>query len=113
VPLLRWLVPVVTALVLVGTAVTSWAAAGSGKPACCCLDPAKCKCHEHGAASGATAKMKACKTGDRDHVAPMIAVAVVPAVAAVAAEAPRVVAVAEGVVGMIDGESRAPETPPF
>lgn len=78
-PVLRWLVPIVAAVLLAGQSVAAWAAAGTfGEPTCCCPQPKQCKCHDHGGTS-AESKLRRC-TGDAKLVAPAPLVAAPPAV---------------------------------
>lgn len=79
VPLLRWLLPLVAALALVGQAATTYAAAGVvGSLHCCCPDLAHCKCsHE----APKTPTMKSCGQGDAKLVEPAVQVATTPVIA--------------------------------
>lgn len=46
--LLRWLLPIVAAVALLGNAALAFAAAGTfGHSKCCCPNPKTCKCHDH------------------------------------------------------------------
>lgn len=75
--LLRWLIPVVTALVLVGQSVAAWAAAGViGDAECCCPSPDRCKCH--GDEPAGSPELRRCN-GEAERVAPAPIVAVPPA----------------------------------
>lgn len=76
---LRWLLPLVAALVLVGQSLTAWAAAGRfGGDECCCPQPKKCKCHDHGGGSN-TPELRLCSS-DARLVAPAPLVATPPSV---------------------------------
>lgn len=111
--MLRWLLPVVAVLALLGQAVTAYAAAGViGDASCCCPVKAKCKCHDHDGKSDPTPVMKRC-AGEAKLVAP----AHVPAIAAPSAGfvvEPRVtIAPPPPPVAIPDDISREPEKPPF
>jgi hypothetical protein len=112
VPVLRWLLPLVAALALVGQSLTAWAAAGSfGDPTCCCPQPKKCKCHDHGD-SKSDAELRRC-TGGAKLVAPAPLIAEPPAVPEVACE----VAVARVALppppALSTSRPEPPEPPPF
>jgi hypothetical protein len=88
---LRWLLPVLAVLALLGQAVTAYAAAGViGESSCCCPSPSKCKC-DHDGKSSSTPEMQRCN-GE----AKLFAVTIVPAIPAPVnelADEPRVSAV--------------------
>jgi hypothetical protein len=73
---LRWLLPLIAAMALLGSSVMSWAAAGFVEnSSCCCPDKAKCKCHDHAGKPAPAPTMKRCN-GDAQWVAPTVAPAV-------------------------------------
>ena len=46
--MLHWLLPLVAAMSLLTSSVTTWAAAGFfGEAECCCPVKTDCKCHDH------------------------------------------------------------------
>jgi hypothetical protein len=70
----RWLLPIVTAIALLGTTMTSFAAAGFiADSSCCCPDPDTCKCH-HDETPPPVSTMKRCE-GTTKLVAPSSVVA--------------------------------------
>lgn len=110
--LLRWLLPVVAALALMGQAVAAWAAAGvTGEAACCCPSPERCKCPDHDSAPR-QAQLKRCD-GAGEQVAPAVLAAVLPAPPA-AWVAPAVTRVAPAVPAAFpEAVAAPPEKPPF
>ena len=111
--MLRWLLPIVAALAMLGQAVTAWAASGRiGEATCCCPAPKDCKCHDH-EGSGEGAELRRC-TGEAKLVAPAPLVAAPP---------PLVVAAADDVAAALpelpapaalpSHRSDPPEKPPF
>lgn len=110
----RWLIPLLTALALLGSSVSSWAAAGlRSETSCCCPDQSKCKCHDHDMPGpGATPKLERC-TGDAGWVAPAT-VAVVTPEPPVMPEAVQAAAPAPAdPLPLPDARSITPEPPPF
>jgi hypothetical protein len=75
----RLLLPIIAALALLVQPVATWAAAGIERELkCCCPDPEKCDCHEHG--KGPTSpSMRRCDSGQVKIVAPVVLTADVPA----------------------------------
>ena len=110
--MLRWLLPIVTVLAVLGQAVAAYAAAGViGEASCCCPSPAKCKCHDHDGKSSSE-QLQRC-SGEAKLVAPAPTIAVVPTADAPAAE-PRVTALPPRDPAPPLAElPRAPEPPPF
>lgn len=108
----RWLIPIVTALALVGQAVTAWAAAGViGEAKCCCPSPDRCKCHDYDGSTSQT-ELRRC-TGDAQLVAPAPLTAIPPAAPADARE-PAVTRVAPPArPAPPEDRSEPPEKPPF
>jgi len=87
--LLRWLLPLVTVVALLGQSVATYAAAGViGDPSCCCPVKAKCKCHDHDGKSAPAPTLERC-AGEAKLVAPAVAVAV-PSIEPTLASEPRV-----------------------
>ena len=75
---LRLCLPLFAALALLGQPIVSYADAGASRAArCCCPDPDKCTCHDHGGHRGETS-VKRCSSGGGELVAPVVLVAVVP-----------------------------------
>lgn len=78
VPLVRLLLPIIAAVALLVQPVTTWAAAGIERELkCCCPDPDKCECHDHGKGPAAPS-MRRCDTGQVKLVAPVVLTAVAP-----------------------------------
>jgi hypothetical protein len=109
----RWLLPILTVLGLIGQSVTSFAAAGVfGDASCCCPIKAKCKCHDHDGDGDPAPAMKRC-AGEAKLIAPAI-VAAIPAIEAEIADVPRVtIAPVVALLPIPDDVSREPEKPPF
>jgi len=110
---LRWLLPLIAAIALMGSSVMAWAAAGFiGEAACCCPDKATCKCHDHGKDKQHDTEMNKC-TGKADFVLPAVVSAVQPAVDPIAVIV-RTNGVATPVVDPIpEPRTIEIETPPF
>jgi hypothetical protein len=109
----RWLLPILAVLSLLGSSVTSWAAAGLiGDTDCCCPVKAKCKCHDHGKQPSTEAKIKRC--GDIVKlVAPLQIVALAPTVAPTTTE-PRVTWLEPPALAqMPDDWTAPPDRPPI
>lgn len=111
--MLRWLLPIVAMLALLGQAVTAYAAAGVvGDASCCCPVKAKCKCHDHDGKPDSAPTLKRC-AGDAKLVAPAIAHALA-AIDLVVLDEPRVIASPIATpTPLPDDVSREPEKPPF
>jgi len=108
---LRYLVPLVTLVVLLGRSVTTFAAAGPKVDVtCCCPNPDTCKCH-HGGHGGDTS-MKRCDGGEHV-VTPELETMLIPAapVATVTLQRPR--AVVYVLAALSEGRTIVPEKPPF
>jgi hypothetical protein len=109
----RLLLPIIAALTLLVQPVATWAAAGIERDVtCCCPDPEKCDCHEHGKGPSAPS-MRRCDSGQLTIVAPVVLIADVPRAAleiveARAAKAPVVVP-----AKLVPIPSIPPEKPPF
>jgi hypothetical protein len=110
---LRWLLPILAVITLLGSSVTAWAAAGLiGDPTCCCPVKAKCKCHDHEGKPDSKPTLKRC-AGEAQLVSP----AVTPVVAT--AEVPIANDVCITIVATVvpepipDDRSIEPVTPPF
>jgi hypothetical protein len=110
---LRWVLVLFTGLVLLGSQVTSWAAAGIiGDTECCCPVKTECRRHDHDDDRPAGAVLKKCG-GQAELVAPVVVHAIAP-------QAPAIRAVAQGIAAAIhpisplpESFAREPETPPF
>ena len=112
VPVLRWLVPLVAALALVGQSLAAWAAAGTiGEAKCCCPRPKQCKCHDHGDPK-TDAELRRC-TGDAELVAPAPLVAAPPAIAEPACELAVTRRAPPPPPVLSERRAEPPETPPF
>lgn len=86
--LVRWLLPVLAVLALLGQAVTAYAAAGViAESKCCCPSPSKCKC-DHDGAPSPTPEMQRC-SGEA-HLFALTVVPAIPAPAIELADMPRV-----------------------
>jgi hypothetical protein len=113
VPVLRWLIPLVAALALVGQSVAAWAAAGTfGAAHCCCPEPQRCKCHDHGDPRN-HAELRRC-SGEAERVAPAPLVAAPPP-PPVAAGEPVLAAIAPPPPppALPARQPEPPESPPF
>ena len=77
--MLRWLLPIVAALAVLGHAVTTFAAAGLVGDACCCPNPTLCKCHDHDRAPSPDPTMKRCSTDPQILITPDVLAAITPA----------------------------------
>lgn len=110
---LRWLLPLIAAMALLGSSVMSWAAAGFVEDSsCCCPDKAKCKCHDHAGKPASAPTMKRCD-GDAKWVAPTVAPAVQDAEPPLATDV-RVAPVATPFCAAVPSERAIEvETPPF
>ncbi len=109
----RWLLSLLAALILFGSSVTSWAAAGFvGESECCCPVKAECRCHDHEGKASPDPMMKKCG-GQAEHIAP----AVVPAIRPEPFELPFLAQVIRLVPRpsspLIDRLPAEPEPPPF
>lgn len=111
--MLRWLLPVIAAIAVLGSSVMTWAAAGMvGEIECCCPVKAKCKCHDHGKDTGPTPVMKNCGgSGELVTPAPEATVLAAPLEVVTVRRAART----EPAPPPIAPADRAiePETPPF
>ena len=107
---LRWLLPIVAMLAVLGRAVTTYAAAGPVGSACCCPSPDDCKCHDD--APSQEPVMKRCGTEPPSLVTPASFVAVPAVVAAPVAHCACVV-ITHHVPALHDISPPAPEKPPF
>jgi hypothetical protein len=75
---LRWLLPLLAVLTLLGSSVSAWAAAGfSGESDCCCPVKAKCQCHDHDANHDDSTKFNRCG-GEATFAAPAVVPLIVP-----------------------------------
>ena len=111
--MLRWLLPMIAALAVLGSSVMTWAAAGvTGNAECCCPVKAKCKCHDHDKQPSEEPILKSCN-GEGKLVSPAPAAAVVTAPVEIAATRQPALA-APGVPSAAPSDrSIEPETPPF
>ena len=111
--MLRWLLPLIAAMTLLGSAVTSWAAAGfAGEASCCCPDASKCKCHDHDGKPHPGPTLKRC-SGDATFVAPEVVPALEPLVAPTAADVEVAVVATVTFESTPESVTIEPETPPF
>jgi hypothetical protein len=110
---LRWLLPLIAAIAVLGSAVTTWAAAGYiGQVECCCPDKSKCKCHEHDGKPVPHDVMKKCGGGTK-WVAPAVTPAV-PEPATVVTIDVRITKVTTSEIAPVPtSHTIEPETPPF
>lgn len=111
--MLRWLLPIIAAIAVLGSSVMSWAGAGMiGDAACCCPVKAKCKCHDHDKQTSGAPVLKKCG-GQGKLVTPVI----VPAALAPALDAwieqPRATVTEPHRPPIPEDRSIEPETPPF
>lgn len=76
--MVRWLLPLLAVLTLLGSSVNAWAAAGfSGESDCCCPVKAKCECHDHDEQPDDSTKLNRCG-GEATFASPAIVPLVVP-----------------------------------
>lgn len=109
---LRWLLPIVTAIALLGTTMTAFAAAGFvGESECCCPDPDACKCHDHDKDPVPDTTMKKCG-GEAKMVSPTVIVAMMPEPVTLTATTTSTVVEHESAPRPPDRVTR-PEKPPF
>ncbi len=108
---LRWVLPLLAALALLGQPIASYADAGASRAVrCCCPDPDKCTCHDHGGHD--TSSVKRCSSGGAELVTPVVLVAVVPTVAPVRLAPRAVVAPLAAPRSLVDRRADRPEKPP-
>jgi hypothetical protein len=113
VPLVRLLLPIIAALVLLVQPVATWAAAGIERDTkCCCPDPEKCDCHEHGKGPSAPS-MRRCDSGQVKIVAPVLLTADVPPAAVDVVDARPAMAPVIVPAKLVEIPSIPPEKPPF
>lgn len=112
--MLRWLLVLFTGLLLLGSQVTAWAAAGvHGESECCCPVKAQCRCHDHQDDRPAPGPvMKKCG-GQAELVAPAVTRAVTPLAPALLPIRRALVAVVHRLLPLPETFAREPETPPF
>lgn len=111
--MLRWLLPIIAAIAVLGSSVMSWAGAGViGDASCCCPVKAKCKCHDHDKDPGGPPTLKQCKSEGK-----LVAPVTVPAVAAVPLELfvarPRITILPSEPSSVPEDRTIELETPPF
>lgn len=101
------------ALLLWGSAITSWAAAGyTNVVECCCPVKAECRCHDHDGDRPHAPVMKRCG-GTADLLAPVAVAAIVPVAAPLPAPLLRVVTQLHRILPLEGALPSPPETPPF
>ena len=111
--MLRWLLPLIAALAVLGSAVTTWAAAGFiDSVECCCPDKSKCKCHEGHEKPRQHDVMKKCH-GATKWVAPVVTPAVPEPVTAVTTDVRVQVVMTTQIAATPTSPTYEPETPPF
>ncbi len=109
----RWLLPLVAVLALCGRTVTAFASAGwVGNTACCCPNPATCKCHDHQGKHGSNDVLKRCG-GDAKLVAPEQAGIMVPAPVPVITASVLVMVVELAPPSLVSAIPVPPEPPPI
>jgi hypothetical protein len=110
---LRWLLPLLAVLTLLGSSVTAWAAAGfSGDPTCCCPDKTKCHCPDHhGGKHDNAPKLNRC-SGEATFAAADVVPVVMPEVA-IATDVIETHLVIEQTVPAYESWSVEPEKPPI
>lgn len=112
-PLLRWLLPIVAALCVLGGSVAAYAAAGwTGKTACCCPVKTTCKCGDHGKQKPDQPTMKRCG-GEAKLVAPTPVTGTVADRIESVAHVTVVAIVAPVPMKLSSVAPREPEKPPF
>jgi hypothetical protein len=103
-----------TGLVLLGSQVAAWAAAGViGESECCCPVKAQCRCHDHdGDRPSSGPVLKKCG-GEAELVAPIVLAAVAPRPPELRPIARLLGALVHRLSPLPDTFAREPETPPF
>lgn len=111
--MLRWLLPIVAVIALVGSSVTAWAAAGVfGDTSCCCPVKARCTCHDHDGRPDPTPTLKKCGDG-ATRVAPVLVHAIPPPEITVTVARRATPAATSDRPPILESRSIEPETPPF
>lgn len=111
--MLRWLLPLITVMTLLGASVTAWAAAGFiGESECCCPVKKDCQCHDHDDDRPSAPTMKRCG-GAATFAAPAAASMVVASAPHVVVETAVDAVVTVSTQRMPEDVTFEPETPPF
>lgn len=111
--MLRWLLLIFTAISLVGSSLTSWAAAGViGDASCCCPVKSKCKCHDHDGKPDSSPTLKKCG-GEAKLVAPVIVHAVAATTIGLDSEQVVTAISTSSLQATPEDHPIEPETPPF
>jgi hypothetical protein len=109
---LRWLLPVIAVLALLGQSVAAWAASGViGAEDCCCPTPKRCKCPDHGDPANQP-ELRRC-AGEAQLVAPIAPAAVIPATPVIAREVAVARVAPAAPLPAPEDRSEPPEKPPF
>lgn len=109
---LRLLLPLLAALALLGQPIASYASAGASRASrCCCPDPDKCTCHDHGGPRGESS-VKRCGSGPTDVITPVVLTALAPEVAPPRVAPRAVMAAAFVPPSLVDRRADRPEKPP-
>lgn len=109
--LLRWLLPVIALVALLGNAVNAFAAAGMfERSTCCCPNPKLCKCHDHDDPRPDDTLQKC--GGDAAKVAPALQTVIVPEVRETVQVVTQSV-VEHATIIAVDQIVSHPEKPPF
>jgi hypothetical protein len=110
---LRWLLPLLAAVALLGQSVMAYAGAGMLEEVkCCCPVKATCKCHDHGGKVPKAPVLKRC-TGTAKVVAAAPVAAVAPSAVEIATPSQITASPVIALAPLPDDVSYEPETPPF
>ena len=110
---LHWLLPLVAAMSLLTSSVTTWAAAGFfGEAECCCPVKTDCKCHDHDGKPDPTPKMKRC-AGSATWAAPVVTPVMVAAEPVIATDVSVTAVSTIATAPIPEDPISEPETPPF
>lgn len=110
---MRWLIALIAAAILWGSAVTSWAAAGFvGESECCCPVKAECRCHDHDGQPHPDTTIKRCG-GKAELIAPVAIAAIEPAPIELRSFFRAILTIAPPLLPLPDALPSPPETPPF
>jgi hypothetical protein len=111
--MLRWLLTLCAALILLGSSVSAWAAAGFvGESECCCPVKAECRCHDHEGKPAPAPLVKKCG-GQAELIAPAVIPAVQPSPPRLYVSLQLLELVPPLLPAFPDPPTYEPETPPF
>jgi hypothetical protein len=109
----RWLFALLTTVILFGSSVTSWAAAGFvGESECCCPVKAECRCHDHDGKPAPAPLIEKCG-GTAQLIAPAVVPAISPEPFALTVATQELLLVPPRLSPLPDRLPPPPEPPPF